>query len=112
MCDKVIFMPFYQRKQYQDKSILIAVGAVFVILINPNVTIYDFCLFIPSIFYLVNVMNLKNNYINQNKLRYLIMILFVLIQDINFPFFTASLLFYLLLSSSINGFNILNLSKK
>ena len=96
----------------QDKSILIAVGAVFVILINPNVTIYDFCLFIPSIFYLVNVMNLKNNYINQNKLRYLIMILFVLIQDINFPFFTASLLFYLVLSSSINGFNILNLSKK
>ena len=89
-----------------NKSKLIALGTVLVVLINPNITIYDFLIFIPSVFYLVNEVNISY------KFKYFIMILFILIQDINFPFFVASLIYFLVIISIIKNYDILCLNKK
>ena len=89
-----------------NKSKLIALGTILVILINPNITSYDFLIFIPSVFYLVNEADISY------KFKYFIMILFILIQDINFPFFVASLINFLVIISIIKNYDILNLNKK
>ena len=89
-----------------NKSKLIALGTILVILINPNITSYDFLIFIPSVFYLVNEADISY------KFKYFIMTLFILIQDINFPFFVASLIYFLVIISIIKNYDILNLNKK
>ena len=39
----------------KNKSKLIAFGSIIILLINPSVTVYDFFIFVPSVYYLINV---------------------------------------------------------
>ena len=95
-----------------NKSKLIAFGSILVLLINPNVTTYDFLIFIPSAFYLVNEIEFNYKILKDYNFKYFIMILFLLIQDINFPFFIASLIYFIVILSTFRNYDILELTKK
>ena len=96
----------------QNKSKLIAFGSILILLMNPNVTIYDFLIFVPSIFYLINKIKFKNKYLSEYQLKYSLMIIFILVQDINFPFFISSFIYFIVLLSTFRNYDILELTKK
>ena len=92
------------------KSNLIAFGSIIILLINPNVTIYDFFIFIPSAYYLINEFKFNNVFLDNVNFKYSVFLLFVIVQDINFPFFIATLIYFIVIFKSIKNNNILNLS--
>ena len=92
------------------KSNLIAFGSIIILLINPNVTIYDFFIFIPSAYYLINEFKFNNTFLDNVNFKYSVFLLFVIVQDINFPFFIATLIYFIVIFKSIKNNNILNLS--
>ena len=94
----------------ENKNKLMGLGVVILLLINPNVTIYDFYLFVPSFFYLVNVIKFNYLPIDQNIFKYLLMITCVIVQDINLPFFLSSLIFFYIIFNSFKNIDVLGIS--
>ena len=92
------------------KSKLIAFGSIIILLINPNVTVYDFFIFVPSAYYLINEFKFNNTFLDNVNFKYSVFLLFVIVQDINFPFFIATLIYFIVIFKSIKNDNILNLS--
>lgn len=92
------------------KSKLIAFGSIIILLINPNVTVYDFFIFVPSAYYLINEFKFNNTFLDNVNFKYSVFLLFVIVQDINFPFFIATLIYFIVIFKSIKNNNILNLS--
>ena len=96
----------------QNKSKLIAFGSILILLMNPNVTTYDFLIFVPSAFYLINEIKFKNKYLNDYQFKYSLIIIFILVQDINFPFFISSFIYFIVILSTFRNYDILELTKK
>ena len=96
----------------KNKSKLIAFGSIIILLINPNVTVYDFFIFVPSVYYLINEFKFNNIFLNNINFKYFVFLLFILVQDINFPFFTATLIYFIVILSTIKNYDILNIYKK
>ena len=86
---------------------MIALGSIIILLINPNVTMYDFYLFIPAFFYLVTVINFNHFQINQDILKYVLIISCIVIQDINLPFFLSTLSFFYIIFNSFKNIDSL-----
>ena len=92
------------------KNKLIALGVIILLLINPSVTIYDFYLFIPSFFYLVNVIKFDHLPIDQNVFKYLLMITCIIVQDINLPFLLSAISFFYIIFYSFKNVDVLGIS--
>ena len=111
----LIYFRLYTKKPTLDnknKSKLIAFGSIIILLINPNVTVYDFFIFVPSVYYLINEFKFNNIFLDNINFKYFVFLLFILVQDINFPFFTATLIYFIVILSTIKNYDILNLYKK
>ena len=78
----------------ENKKKLIAFGLIVILMINPNVTVYDFCLFVPSIFYLINNIKFYNTFFKLDIFRYILIMICILVQDINLPFFFAAIFYF------------------
>jgi len=97
----------------ENKKKLIALGSIIALLINPNVTIYDFYLFVPSIFYLINNTKFHNLPINLSLFRYILIMVCIVVQDINLPFFLATIFyFYIIFYLFKKKIDVLNFIKK
>lgn len=80
-----------------QKSKLIAFGCITTTIINPNLAVYEFFLFIPSILFLIDNFKFKLSFLESEKIKYLIILSFVIVQDINFPLFCSAIVFFYIL---------------
>ena len=91
----------------KKKSSLIALGCIVITIINPNLAVYEFYLFVPSIFFLINRIQWSKIISINQKIKYLIFTSFVIVQDINFPFFCATLIFFYIIFNNYKKKEIL-----
>ena len=94
-----------------QKSKLIAFGCITTTIINPNLAVYEFFLFIPSILFLIDNFKFKLSFLESEKIKYLIILSFVIVQDINFPLFCSAIVFFCILYYDFKKNDILILKK-
>ena len=89
--------PIREHLNNLQKSKLIAFGCITTTIINPNLAVYEFFLFIPSILFLIDNFKFKLSFLESEKIKYLIILSFVVVQDINFPLFCSAIVFFYIL---------------
>lgn len=89
------------------KSKLIALGCIVTTIVNPNLAVYEFFLFIPAIYFLIDKIKMSKVSFYNEKIKYLIFLSFVIVQDINFPFFCATTIFFYIIYNNYKKNDIL-----
>jgi hypothetical protein len=76
-------------------------------IVNPNLAVYEFFLFIPAIYFLIDKIKMSKVSFYNEKIKYLIFLSFVIVQDINFPFFCATTIFFYIIYNNYKKNDIL-----
>ena len=89
------------------KSKLIALGCIVITIVNPNLAVYEFFLFIPAMYFLIEKIKILKVSFYDERIKYLIFLSFVIVQDINFPFFCATAIFFYIIYNNYKKNDIL-----